>query len=342
MLKLGNATAVMGAERAAGLYGGGRGGLAFSGGSSNGYAIRDDGLLGDPGAGGGTPRGLGATDDGSGGRRIGSIAIWSGGSIAIGTRDATTQRDRLSVSTGGLSAGADLKLADDLVIGAGGGYGGDRTKIGTNDTARVDSDSWVGAIYGSYAPANGAFVDWVGGAGRLTFDTSRLVGATNTLAVGHRAGAMVFGSLALGYDRTTEAFTLSTYGRLNLLSASLDRYGEDGAGIYDLAFGQRRLNSLSSTLGTRAGIALGAWTPSARFEWRHEFDAIDGQPLDYADVSGYAYRVQDDGWLRDSLSLQLGIDHAAIGGWRIGIDLGGELGSGARAATGQLRVAKRF
>src|SRR3546814_15091341 len=78
----------------------------------------------------------GSGSKGSGGtgdpRRIGSVATWVGGAIQIGTRDQRADRAKVTVSTGGLSGGADIKLAEGATVGIGVGYGGDESiKIGS-------------------------------------------------------------------------------------------------------------------------------------------------------------------------------------------------------------------
>lgn len=339
-LKLENARAVMGAERASGLY---RDAAASPlGGTPRLGAAGGGGLAAGTGeTAGPAQRGSAGTPSGTGERAVGSVAIWSGGAVTIGTRDATAGRARLSVSSGGLSAGADVKLDGGLVIGAGGGYGGDRTELGRDKAARVDGDSWVGALYGSYAPADGAFVDGVVGAGHLHFATRRLVAATNAPALGGRDGLMLFGALSAGFDRTTDRYAIAAYGRVNYLSADLDPYRESGGGLYDLAFARRDLESYTGTLGLRAGLALGALTPRARFEWRHEFSGSGLQRLDYADLAGYTYGIRGYDWLRDAYALEVGLGYR-LGGWRLGLDVGGQAGQGARAATGKVTVTKQF
>ena len=338
-LKLENARAVMGAERSRGLYRDVEG--SPLGGMPSLHAVREGRAIA-----GATPgddaQGVdGAAGAGPGGRSTGSVALWSGGAVTIGSRDATTGRDRLSISSGGLSAGADVKLGSGLVLGAGGGYGGDRTRIGRGSTTRVDGESWVGALYGSFAPTGGAFVDGVVGIGGLRFDTQRTVAANGALAIGGRDGSMVFGALSAGFDRTSDRFALSAYGRFNYLSADLDAYRETGAGLYDLAFASRELESYTGTLGIRAGVALGRITPRGRFEWRHEFSDSGVQQLDYADLTGYTYGIRGYDWLRDAFSLEVGFGYQ-VGGWQLGIDVSGQAGANARAATGKLSVSKRF
>ncbi|MBL7537712.1 autotransporter domain-containing protein, partial [Escherichia coli] len=66
----------------------------------------------------------GAVDE-DGNRRVGSIATWAGGAIDIGTRDKRTDRSKITATTAGLSAGADIKLSEGVLVGLGGGYGND-------------------------------------------------------------------------------------------------------------------------------------------------------------------------------------------------------------------------
>lgn len=341
MLKSDHATEVMGRERAAGLTTYDRDGRAMP---VTGLAgARSDRAMsqatpGDPAARArnGEPEAI----EGSG-RPVGSTAIWSGGAIALGTEDATRRRGKLTVSTGGLSSGVDVKLSETLTVGIGGGYGGERAKVG-QDKGRVDSNSWMGAVYGSLAPADGLFLDGVAGAGRLSFDTIRNVMGSEAVARGHRSGSMLFGSLAGGFDRTSGTHALSAYGRIDYLSADLDRYTETGAGNANLVFDGRRLTSLSSVLGLRGSFVTGRFVPRLRAEWRHEFKNGSAQALDYADLGGFSYAIRGDGWARDNYSMELGTDYVFDNGWRIGFELGGVLGQGSRYATERITIRKQF
>ena len=342
MLKAEHANAVAGAERAQGLLAPlqGNGGVGVTQIAS---ARRD--AIGTTGAAPGLARSAGSdTDDatattGDGERRVGSAAIWSGGAILVGTRDRTSGRDKLTVTSGGLSAGIDLKLADGLIVGAGGGYGADTTKIGGDD-ARVHGDAWSVVGYGSWSPAGPIFIDGVFGGGRLNFDTRRAV--TGGMALGSRDGDMLFGSLSAGIDRSGRTVDYSAYGRVDWLHANLDPYTEAGAGIYSLTFAKRDLTSLASVLGMRISLPLAGWTPRLRGEWRHEFRDSSDQLLDYADVAGLRYRVRGDDWLRDVFTAEVGADVPLGLGWVIGADIGGGLGSNATYGTGKVSVRKTF
>ncbi|MDO6415097.1 Ig-like domain-containing protein [Sphingomonas sp. BIUV-7] len=280
-----------------------------------------------------------ATDDGN--RAIGSAAVWSGGAIMIGTRDATTRRDRFSVSSSGLSAGIDVKLTDRLIVGAGGGYGGERSRI-AEGAAHLTADSWMGSLYGSFQPARGAFLDGVLGIGGLDFATRRAVSANAATARGQRDGSMVFASLAAGIDRSSDRTSFSAFARAEYMSARLGAYSEEGAGMYDLAFGRRSLESLSSVLGVRAGMTLGAIMPRVRFEWRHEFSGSGAQALDYADLAGLSYAITNDRWLRDAIQLEAGTGVNLGGDWTLGLDIGAALGRGSRLGSGKVSVGGKF
>ena len=285
-----------------------------------------------------------ATGDGdSGERKIGSGAIWSGGALEVGVRDETTRRRKLSLTSAGLSAGLDVKLADGLILGAGGGYGTEGTDIG--DDGRMDARNWVGVVYGSYRPARGAFIDMIAGAGGLDFKTRRLA-ANGQVANGNRDGTLRFGSMSFGYDGRGELWQISAYGRVDYVSARLGQYSETGAGIYSLRFDRRDINSLSSVLGARAStgvpMSIGLLKPRGRFEWRHEFQDAGTQYLDYADLVGSTYRIVGDGWLRDEFSLELGFGLDLEKGWNFGIDVGGRKGQGSSSATVRASVSTQF
>jgi uncharacterized protein YhjY with autotransporter beta-barrel domain len=347
-MKSEHATEVMGRERGAGMLAFDHDGRAMTmanmvgtrgGRDGAGAASGTVGVAGQPGE-GETGTGEAGALEGTG-RRVGSTAIWSGGAIALGTEDATRRRGKLTVTTGGLSSGVDVKLSEALTVGAGGGYGTERAKVGRNQ-GQIDSDSWMGALYGSVTPADGLFIDGVAGAGRLSFDTMRIVTGSTAVARGHRNGSMVFGSLTSGFDRTSSTYAFSTYGRIDYLSADLDRYVENGAGNANLIFDRSNVTSLSSVLGLRGSLVMGRFVPRVRGEWRHEFKNGRLQALDYADLGGFNYTIRSDGWTRDNYTIELGTDYVFDNGWRIGFDFSGALGQGSRYATEKITIRKQF
>ncbi|WP_241490905.1 autotransporter outer membrane beta-barrel domain-containing protein, partial [Sphingomonas sanguinis] len=193
----------------------------------------------------------------------------------------------------------------------GGGLGHDRSTV-AGGAGRVNSDSQVLAVYGSVAPAQGLFVDGMLARGWLDYSLRRLDAGAGALATADRTGTFTTGALSSGIDRTTGALRWSLYGRAEYLSGRLGRYVEEGAGIYNLRFDDRTLESVTGALGVRLGwqrpLPFGVLTGRLRTEWLHEFTDGTRQGLDYADVAGPAYySLIASGWSREQLLFAPGI-----------------------------------
>lgn len=282
---------------------------------------------------------------GGGPRETGDIAFWSGGAVTVGGYDETARTSSFDVSTSGISAGADVKVSDQLTIGAGGGYGSQRTDIGESETGRLDGETWSGAVYGSYRPSPGVFIDGVLGYGSLSFDTRRLA-ANNLIALGERDGDMVMASLTAGWDRQRGSSLFSTYGRIDYVLTTLDAYSETGAGLYNLAFAEREFESVVGAMGIRGQMERqfrdSILIQTGRLEWRHEFGGLDGQALDYADIGGFRYVIDGERWMRDELAAELGLEMRYDSGLVLGVDVGGRFSNGSQGATLRFLLAKRF
>ncbi|MDF6879059.1 autotransporter outer membrane beta-barrel domain-containing protein, partial [Escherichia coli] len=126
-----------------------------------------------------------------------NLAFWSAGTLDFGFASAGTQRSGFRFTTGGVTAGADYRVSDQLSIGGGFGYGRDSTDIGNAGT-RSTGDSYSLALYGSYRPLPSLFVDGVAGFGTLSFDSRRWVTDSNDFATGKRSGKQVFASVSAG------------------------------------------------------------------------------------------------------------------------------------------------
>ncbi len=286
-------------------------------------------------------------DDNPGGARaIGNVAFWTGGAIEVGTMDRRKGRAKITLSSSGLSIGADVKLADWATVGVGGGYGEDISRIDAG-AARVRSESWVVAAYGSFAPLEGAFVDTVIGRGDLDYRTRRAVEANGMTALGHRNGDMIFGALSFGVDRRDRGVHWSSYGRFEWLKGDLDTYAETGADRYDLRFDSRRVQSLTGTLGAKLeftrDLRFGVVMPRVGAEWLHEFRGVGAQGLDYADFEGAStYRISTSDWRRQQYRLSLGGRLVTLSRWMVDMEVGYRGAAGEGVEQLRLRVVKPF
>ncbi|RYF87626.1 MAG: autotransporter outer membrane beta-barrel domain-containing protein, partial [Caulobacteraceae bacterium] len=183
-------------------------------------------------------RNLGAVgaDGGTGGRA--SLGFWTAGSVDWGRQDAQGQRD-YRFTTQGVTAGLDVRLSDQVVIGGGLGYGEDKTKIGDNGSVST-GHGVTGALYGSWRPAEAFYIDGVIGWSDLDFSSRRwtdgIGGDPSAYAAGDRSGDTRFVSAAFGRIVRRDAMVSEYYARLDARSISLDGFTETGAGLSALTW----------------------------------------------------------------------------------------------------------
>lgn len=248
--------------------------------------------------------GVGAGDD----QRF---AYWTAGTVDFGFANTAAQRSGFKFTTGGVTMGADYRFSDQFSLGAGVGYGHDATDIGSSGT-RSTGDSYSGAIYASFRPMPTLFVDAVAGYGTLSFDSRRWVVDANDFATGKRKGQQFFGSLSAGYEYRTDDWLFSPYGRLTASRSTLDQYSESGAGLNALTYFKQNVNTLSGTLGVRAGFAkathIGTFSPYVRVELQHDFNGQSLAGLAYADIasSGPVYFVPGSPYGSDRVQVGAG------------------------------------
>jgi outer membrane autotransporter protein len=276
---------------------------------------------------------------------FGDLAFWSSGSIKLGTYD--NGAINLESTLVGVSAGVDYRFSPDLAGGIGLGYGRDFTRIGTMGS-RSAAESVSMAVYGSYRPAPGFFIDGVAGYGVVSFDSQRFVAATGDLAMGLRYGDQYFGTLTFGYEYSEGGLRMSPYGRLAGSKSTLDGFVESGAGIWDLAYGQQTVDSLAGVLGLRLEYDIpmewGMLTPRGRIEYSHDFVGSSAASIGYADTGTLPYLLNVDGLATDHLALELGIDARFGGNASVGLDYGISFGlsQGEQAHRLGARMSAQF
>lgn len=252
---------------------------------------------------------------------FGDLAFWSGGFVSFGTNDdGAINLDHTLV---GVSAGVDYRFTPQLTAGFGVGYGRDVTEAGSNDTeSRAEAFSL--AAYGSYRPVPGFFLDGLAGYSTMTFDSVRYVTTTGEFATGSRGGDQLFASLSAGYEFRNEGLLISPYGRLSGSHSTLDAFTETGAGMWNLIYGQQTIDTLSGTLGLRFQYAIpmewGVLTPRGRLEYTHDFEGASRASLGYADLGTLPYTLNVDGFSRDHLTIDLGLDAQLGESWNLGFD----------------------
>ena len=301
---------------------------------------KDGGALSDAGP------DLPAADVGTGSADVPNLAFWSAGTLDFGFANAGTQRSGFRFTTGGVTAGADYRVSDQLSVGAGFGYGRDSTDIGSAGT-KSTGDAYSVALYGSFRPQPTLFIDGVAGFGTLSFDSRRWVTDASDFATGKRNGRQVFASVSAGYEHRDKVWLISPYGRLSVSESTLDQFSETGAGTNALTYFQQTVTTLSGTLGLRTEYAQktrwGTFLPYARVEYQHDFNGQSNAGLAYADMAAFgpAYTVSGSPYGRDRMQVGLGTKFRT-GPLTFGLDYSVMVGMGGLQQGVRLTFAAPF
>jgi uncharacterized protein YhjY with autotransporter beta-barrel domain len=283
---------------------------------------------------------------GAGGATPGRFGLWAAGGIDFGHRDATTGQKSVEFDTDGLTAGADLRLSDQFVLGASLGWAHDESRIG-DDGTRSNADGRSYAVYASYQPDPRFFIDGVVGHGTLDFESRRYITASGEFAYGRRDGSQSFGAVTGGWDMRDGRRLVSPYGRLSATRSELGAFAETTGGADALAYESQTVRTLTGTLGVRGAWSLptsfGEVIPRLRLEYSRDFQGADRANLFYVDwIGGPVYGVEVDPLDQNRVLGGFGLDVLARGGSRVSFEYEVGIASGAEQHRIQLEIQTRF
>ncbi|WP_456838901.1 autotransporter domain-containing protein [Bradyrhizobium sp. USDA 4486] len=239
-----------------------------------------------------------------------SLRYWTAGALQFG-RDTTYADAKYNVSSTGMTAGVDARLARNLTAGVAVGFGIDRATIGSNGS-RINANVWSAQAYASYRVAPFWFIDAILGyaAGRLAnyrYDSTALA-----FGSGDRSAGDLFGSLSINHEVKFDRWKIAPYARLDLQWLRLDGYAETGAGIYNLTFNRTSAVDAAGVLGTRFSHVMdtsaGALKSSLELAYRHSFNGAYTQIAYYSFDAATAYSLFGLAEKRDQALIGLGLE----------------------------------
>ena len=244
------------------------------------------------------------------------LGIFVNGNIDWGNKDRTSNEDGFDYNTLGISAGADYRFDDGLVLGLAIGYGDTSADIDANG-GDLGINTWSSTLYGTYYATDHFYLEGSATYGWGDYDQTRnvsysLLGAPRQAQANFDGNqyALMFGA---GYDFIRGAGILDVYGRLRYVNADLDGYRERGATGLDLDIGGQEATSLMSILGvnyTRSiSTAKAVLVPQGWLEWAHEYDDGD-DPITGTfvnDPSQIPFALATDKFDADYIRLGLGL-----------------------------------
>lgn len=274
---------------------------------------------------------------------LGKLAIWTGGYVNFGKRD--DGKLSLDYTTVGVSGGFDYRLSKSLVAGFGFGYGRDATDIGSNGT-ESRAHAYSGAVYASYSPLKATFIDALIGGSWLDFSSARFETPTGNFAEGERDGRQIFGSVTASYEKRSEDWLVSPYGRLDFSRSWLDGFTETGKDAYLLKYGSQTVDTLSGIAGLRLEYAVatgwGVLKPGARVEYVHDFEGSSQVSLGYADIDVLRYGYRTDSSGSDYVTLGASLDASLNNHWTARFDYRTAVGGVGQSHAFGLKVGKNF
>ena len=262
-----------------------------------------------------------------------ALGLWIGGNVRSG-RTGGGRGAGTDFESDGLTVGSDYRLSDALVIGAGVGYGKDRSDVGQVGS-RSDGQAWTMAVYGSYSPGQRVFVDMLVGHQLLDYTLRRHVTADGSFVHGRRDGQQWFGSLSLGADFGDGPWQFTPYARLDASHGELDAYGEQGNSVFGLVYGNQDVRATTGNAGLRMAWRnarpWGGWQPNLQVEYQHDFSGSGNATLQYADMLEVPfYRTTLDGFERNRWMLGAGVQFDFRRHWGLRVDYRGLVGSDDR------------
>jgi outer membrane autotransporter protein len=214
------------------------------------------------------------------------------GSLRRGSQDATIYENGFDFRNTGITAGADYRLRDDVVVGLAYGHSNGNTLF-TDGTGRLDSRGNSISLYGTYYHGE-LYVDAIGTFGHVSYGATRNTSwnidqnstTSPTNCVGTECKIDVTGStgarqLALGtnvgYGFHYRGLTFGPDAALNYTRLDVNAFTEgdpSGSGMA-LAFAKQTGESLLLKAGGHVSYAIntpfGVLLPDARAHYVHEF-----------------------------------------------------------------------
>jgi len=193
------------------------------------------------------------------------------GDIDVGKQSGTNGTQGFDVRTNGLTIGVDYRFPGNHVLGAAVGLMKAKTDL-TDNAGDQNAKGYSISLFGEYVPVENAYVDLAMNIGRNKYDGKRRVadstGEYNSNPRGNQFGI----ALSAGYQFYRQSLTLTPYGRVEYVDASIDSFQESGAPD-PLQVDSQRYKSTVLSAGGQAQYAIstswGVLVPYARVEYQY-------------------------------------------------------------------------
>ena len=208
---------------------------------------------------------------------FGRLGVFINGSGSFGDTNSTNDELGFDFNTKGITAGADYRLTDSLILGGALGYVSSDYDF-DNNQGDQDITGYTVSAFGTWYQSEKVYVDGILSYGWNDFDLKRRIrfGTTDVTAKGSPDGTEFAASIGAGYDFNRGALSFGPFGRVNYIKADIDDYEENPAGGLEQGYDDQDVDSLTTLLGGQVSYAIstrrGVFSPQLRLEWAHEFE----------------------------------------------------------------------
>ena len=193
------------------------------------------------------------------------------GDIDIGKQSAVGTQTGFKLSSKGITLGTDYRFEGNHVLGAAVGLVKANTDL-SQATGSQDAKGLSLSLYGSYVPADNAYIDATMNLGHNKYDSQRLQ-TTGGFAQSNTSGNQLALALNAGYAFNQGPLTATPFGRVEYINASVNGFTEAGSLNEALTIGEQRVKATTVTLGGQMSYAVsttwGVLLPNARVEFQH-------------------------------------------------------------------------
>jgi outer membrane lipase/esterase len=212
----------------------------------------------------------------------GRIGGFITGGYGFGNVDESSFVSGFDFDTQEVTIGADYRLTTNAVIGLALGYSNFDADYDQGNGQKLESDTWIASLYGSYFVSDQFHLDGTLTYARANYDSTRRINYStiDRTATGNFDTNLYGASLTGGYDLPLPELPLRglevmLVGGVDYLHASVDGFSETGGQELDLSYGDSDVDSLRTQLGLDVGMPIstgfGVIRPAVTGRYVHEF-----------------------------------------------------------------------
>lgn len=175
-----------------------------------------------------------------------------------------------------VTLGTDYRFTEQLVAGLAFNYTNQSLSY-DQSAGYTETNSYMGAVYGSYYLPQDFYIDWVAnyGSNEYTFNRQYRYTGFSGQTQAKPSGEQYNFALSSGKNFNFQEWGVNPYMRAEFLNMHIGQYQEQGGNGFDTTTAAQSNDSFVTNLGAEfsytASMSWGVLIPAARVEWEHQY-----------------------------------------------------------------------